>query len=289
MPALYSKIAVMPYSQVDQHAHDIAYAVFRVASLVRHPKLKSELENAAIDLIARVDLFSEGAGGRGIESHTAIRRSERLRWLVQLTESVGEMKPINSAVLQREIRNFQSAIADLIGKVEIELGAKEFTALGAPKAALEAEKKNEPKAVEPAAPVRTEVKTEKTEEKVIMLMPAKTENVQKETVKKQVVTKAPEKKEKTQNTIPAPKKAVSLSTGSEMSGAIRQGAVMDAIRQMPGGCRMRDLVTMFPNVSERTLRNDLQALVKQGSVERFGSQGPYSYFRAVTHGEVFAL
>lgn len=273
----------MPYSHVDQHAHDIAFAVFRVASLVRHPKLKNELEVAAIDLVARLDAVYEGVIEGNPATHKAFRHTDRLRWLIQLTESVGEMKPINSAVLQREIKNLQSAIADLIGKSEIELGTKEFSALGVSKGFI-AGTKEEPKKVEKAALEKTEVA-----QKVIMLMPAKTETKQKEVAtKKENAPKISEKKPKIEiKPSPAQKKVPKL-TETEMTGS-RQGAVLEAIRQLPTGCRMRDLVTMFPGVSERTLRNDLQMLVKQGSVERFGSQGPYSYFRAVTHSQVFAL
>lgn len=69
----------------------------------------------------------------------------------------------------------------------------------------------------------------------------------------------------------------------------RQGAILQVVRSLPNGCRMRDLANMFPAVSERTLRNDLQTLVNQRTIERFGSQGPFSYFRAVTKHEVLSL
>lgn len=62
--------------------------------------------------------------------------------------------------------------------------------------------------------------------------------------------------------------------------ATRQSAILDYIRALPNGCRMKDLVQRFPDSSERTIRNDLQALVSAGSLERFGAlQGPFSYYR----------
>ncbi len=61
----------------------------------------------------------------------------------------------------------------------------------------------------------------------------------------------------------------------------RQSAILQFVRGLPNGCRMKDLIEKFPNVSERTLRNDLQTLVYCGSIERFGAvQGPFSYYRA---------
>ncbi len=69
----------------------------------------------------------------------------------------------------------------------------------------------------------------------------------------------------------------------------RQSAIIEFIRQLPDGCRMRDLAARFPDVSERTLRNDLQNLTAEGLIERAGSQGPFSSFRAVTKKEIIAL
>ncbi len=69
----------------------------------------------------------------------------------------------------------------------------------------------------------------------------------------------------------------------------RQSAILEFIRQLPNGCRMRDLTARFPDVSERTLRNDLQNLMAEALIERIGSQGPFSSFRAVTKQEIIAL
>ncbi len=70
--------------------------------------------------------------------------------------------------------------------------------------------------------------------------------------------------------------------------AIRQSAILEFIRQLPSGCRMKDLATRFPEVSERTLRNDLQTLSAEGFLERIG-KGPFGSFRAVTKQEIIAL
>ncbi|MEK7195737.1 MAG: hypothetical protein AAB659_00620 [Patescibacteria group bacterium] len=70
--------------------------------------------------------------------------------------------------------------------------------------------------------------------------------------------------------------------------AIRQSAIIAFIRGLPNGCRMRDLLTKFPEVSERTLRNDLQDLNAGGLVERLG-KGASSSFRGVTKHEIIAL
>ena len=60
---------------------------------------------------------------------------------------------------------------------------------------------------------------------------------------------------------------------------IRQSAILDRIRQS-GNCRMTDLRHVFPDVSERTLRYDLEQLVNNGLIERVGNSGPATSYRA---------
>lgn len=186
-----------------QRAHDIAFAVFRVAALIKHPKLKSELESAAVLLVSK-------------NNSQAV---DKLGNLVRLAEVVGEIKPINSEVLQRELKGFNLAIAELIGNAE-EINLEETFP-------------------------NKDVKENKVE-------------------------------------------GVSINKENKQFGN-RQSAILEFIRQLPNGCRMRDLVIKFPQVSERTLRNDLQSLTDQSLIERVGSQGPFSFFRAVTKKELIAL
>ncbi|MDP2696252.1 MAG: DeoR family transcriptional regulator [bacterium] len=65
--------------------------------------------------------------------------------------------------------------------------------------------------------------------------------------------------------------------GNGISATIRQSAIIDVIRQS-GNMAMRDLVVAFPEVSERTLRYDLQKLCDQNEIERVGNGGPASYY-----------
>lgn len=67
------------------------------------------------------------------------------------------------------------------------------------------------------------------------------------------------------------------SNGNGISATIRQSAIIEKIRQS-GNTAMKDIVAAFPDVSERTLRYDLQRLCNQGVVERVGNGGPASYY-----------
>ncbi len=68
---------------------------------------------------------------------------------------------------------------------------------------------------------------------------------------------------------------------ASMKAAMRQSAILDKIRQSEN-CRLRDLEGSFPGISERTLRYDLQKLTEQGLLERLGSGGPGTFYRAKT-------
>lgn len=64
----------------------------------------------------------------------------------------------------------------------------------------------------------------------------------------------------------------------EISAEMRQSAILERMRQI-GNCRLRDLQELLSDVSERTIRYDLQNLINRGFVERVGSGGPATYYR----------
>jgi len=71
--------------------------------------------------------------------------------------------------------------------------------------------------------------------------------------------------------------------GNGMAGTIRQSAILEKIRQTGNKqIQLKDLLSEFPEVSERTMRYDLQKLCSQGLVERVGSGGPGSYYSLKT-------
>ena len=66
---------------------------------------------------------------------------------------------------------------------------------------------------------------------------------------------------------------------SAINAAMRQSSIINRIRQgNEKGCRLKDLIIEFSDVSERTLRYDLQRLCEQGIIERVGNGGPASHY-----------
>jgi hypothetical protein len=66
---------------------------------------------------------------------------------------------------------------------------------------------------------------------------------------------------------------------SSNDSAIRQSTILSRIRQS-GNCRLKDIQDVLPNISERTIRYDLQTLVEQNLVQRIGNAGPLVFYRA---------
>jgi hypothetical protein len=78
---------------------------------------------------------------------------------------------------------------------------------------------------------------------------------------------------------PAPMRMEQMQRPSSNDSAIRQSAILARIRQS-GNCRLKDIQDVLPNISERTIRYDLQTLVEQNLVQRIGNAGPLVFYRA---------
>ena len=187
-----------------KQAHDIGFATFRVASLIRHKELRKEIESAAISLVR--------------EPNT--ENIDSLVGLIRLSISVREVGEVNGDTLKRELGVLRDAISSEFAGLPDEVKAVDLGGI----------------------------------------------------FKRQDIERSPKKK----------KASPSVVGASSSYPQERRSAVYQFIRQLPDGCRMRDLTVQFPNVSERTLRGDVQKLVDGGSIERVGSKsGPFSYLRAV--------
>ncbi len=65
--------------------------------------------------------------------------------------------------------------------------------------------------------------------------------------------------------------------GNPAKSPIRQSAIMDRLQET-GTCRFGELQELLPEISERTLRYDLQSLIDKGMLERIGS-GKHSFYQ----------
>ena len=70
----------------------------------------------------------------------------------------------------------------------------------------------------------------------------------------------------------------SIDDKAPIKAAIRQSAILERIRQF-GNCRLKDMQEFLPDVSDRTLRYDLQTLTEQGLIEKVGTAGLSSHYQ----------
>ena len=61
---------------------------------------------------------------------------------------------------------------------------------------------------------------------------------------------------------------------------IRREMVFEKVKK-EGICFLRDLMTAFPDYSERTLRYDLENLIEEGKIEKIGNSGPGTFYRSL--------
>lgn len=190
----------MDQSQISGLAHELSFATFRVAAIVRYPYLQKEMERAAVDLVAYID-------------EEAMSRLERL---VNLGFAIGEIAQVNADVLLREISNLRELVGAEIFENEGEVDISGmFTRKENP---LPFNKEEEPE--------------------------------------------------------------IERKPSGNQEPTERQAEIVEFIRQFPEGCRMADLARNFDDVSKRTLRNDVSALVDKNLLERVGGKGPSGSIRA---------
>ncbi|MBI2033592.1 MAG: DeoR family transcriptional regulator [Candidatus Liptonbacteria bacterium] len=70
----------------------------------------------------------------------------------------------------------------------------------------------------------------------------------------------------------------SIDDKASIRAAIRQSAILERIRQF-GNCRLKDIQEFLPDVSDRTVRYDLQTLIEQGLIEKVGTAGLSSHYQ----------
>ena len=80
--------------------------------------------------------------------------------------------------------------------------------------------------------------------------------------------------------IPAmPESELSNEIGTLIKAGDRQMVILEKIRRS-GNCRTKDLEDLFPEASERTIRNDLQSLAEQNLIEKVGTGGPAVFYKS---------
>ena len=226
-------------SPISQKSHDISYATFRVATLVRNKKLRAELEIAAIDLVSKYEEAFDKESLLYIPNVV-----DKLERLIMFAESIGEIKAINASVLKRELNNLQTAI---------DFHANTF--------------KGNPNG---------------NQDLYISSMFSANGNTMEE-------NKFHQQAKRSNN--PNASGSFNISNVSNISNdsnvsknsneiSVRQMAILRLIKETEF-CRLRNITEAMPNISERTVRNEIQSLIDKNLVRRMGGGGPHSYFEVL--------
>ncbi len=279
---------------IKNRSFEIAWAVFRCASLVKQEKLKKELEDAAIELLSHHSHFSSRENIlRRHKKHSLIRGEscwavEKLTSFIKLSEAIGEIKIINARVLYRELDNISQVIQkiseELSQNPEEEILIENIFSTHLPKSDLTV----------------SEVKASK--------MPISEQSRQGGIYGARVVKEFGNGSAKltTSNSAKLTTSSLAKLTTSNLasysqdnsakaSSAITkpddlikenqenpsldswQDLIFRKIREF-GKTSTKEIAGFFPEISERTVRFYLQRLSEIGLIERIGTSGPGSYY-----------
>lgn len=233
-------------------AREIAYALFRVSFYVKRQDLRNRLDALAIELL-------EVSAKVGIDQNAeninhALATISALDGLVRLSHSIYEVEPVNATILVRELDNLNSAIRQF-GNLPFGEQLPNLDSLFSSSKNLVTE--NEQSALSDMQRQISIQNIDDTNE----------------------ASSYPEKVDLNEFEGFENQDSGLKRNGNGINTAIRQAAIINRIKSGNGsGCRLKDLLAEFPDVSERTIRYDLQRLCEQGIIERIGNGGPASYY-----------
>jgi len=229
---------------VKQKAREISYALIRVCFYIKRQDLKLIIEKSSFELLDKSARLSADYTKNNLNEARAVISS--LDGLIRLGYSIYEIEPVNATILVRELDGLDSAIR--------QFGNLPFNEEALPD--IDNFFSKTPNAVQSDLK-RESVQVGKTQDSINVMDFSLDGPVEREEV---VVTSA-----------------VAINNTS-LNAAMRQSAIINKIKSTATR-KLKDLLTEFPEVSERTLRYDLQRLCGQGVIERVGNGGPASYYK----------
>lgn len=234
---------------IKQKAREISYSLIRICFYVKRTDLRVSIEGSAFELLENSARLSADNNPENLNK--ALASVSVLDSLIRLGHSIYEIEPVNATILVRELDGLNSAIRQFgnypYGNEELPNVESFFSKV--------------PATIESQPQVQVQEEMQPMSADRIKLTDFSSDT-------------------------PQPLK-ISLTEDNNGSGnsainvAIRQSAIINKIKEN-NSCRLKDLITGFPDVSERTLRYDLQRLCGQGVIERVGNGGPASYYRIMS-------
>jgi DNA-binding transcriptional ArsR family regulator len=258
----------------EKKAYEIAYALFRIAEIVKNRNIAEYLEGGAMRHLKSVILM---------DFNSAVESSRELEFYLRIGQDLNFIHPENAQAVIAELRGLNEHLAELQGRTKL----PNVLRLGF-------------SGKEPVPPVKgretlqdIKLSLDSINKQIEILSEndqlAEDDEVMVETAQKPASeAEVPEKKfglkiERQSSVVGAEEIPAEDYKLNIFNGETRQMAIYEAIRQFGkesgNGCRMRDLQESFSGVSERTIRYDLEKLMEMGLIERAGQSGPGTYYR----------
>jgi len=252
-----------------QRSFEVVWAVFRVAEHATRPKIQQGLEDKALDYLLAKDMKS----------------LDGLEEIVRFGAQIRDIGQVNANVLLREIGTLRAAMLELA-----DTQRKQLAPAKTPESAPQIEE------VFAKPPMRVSDLLEAIRKGVSEGKKEINESGNPSTGSGQgsparefgnppEADKSPAKQEiSPASAINSPARDTQslVSDKSRFEAAIGFKERNDIIMQIltkRSLCHMKDLMGALPNISERTVRYDVQRLVDKGVIERVGTGGPNSFFR----------
>ncbi len=267
----------------EKKAYEIAYALFRIAGIVRNERIAEYLESGALKHLRAIILM---------DLNLAKESGKELEFYLRIGQDLNFIHPDNAQAVISEIRALNEHIAEISGKERLpELAKFSFSGREIPSTNKEGGTLQDIKISLDNINKQIEILSEEgqvAEEVSAESFQPITEDIS----MRQSNYKEPVKEEKKfglkierQSPVVVATEAVTEEDPKVniFNGETRQMAIYELIRQFGkesgNGCRMRDLQEGFSGVSERTIRYDLEKLIEMGLIERAGQSGPSTYYR----------
>ncbi len=247
---MQSEIASNQGEFIKNRSFEIAWAVFRCANIVKQLKLKTELENASVDVVANLGI---------------VDNLEKLEQLIRLAEVVEEIGKTNAFVLFREIDNLKEAIRQWNSAIRQE--------------------KEDGSAIDT---IFAKVPTPLFDINNPSINSGQDSSAKSSAKSSAMVRQGPSVVSSGSNDSPQVVRQNEKISVMENSSAIlrqpqddedRQNRLFKKVQEL-GKTTTKELLASFPDISERTVRFYLLRLCDQGLVSRIGSTGPGSYYVA---------
>ena len=240
-----------------QKAREISYALLRVAFYVKRTEFRFRLEVLAVELLENASRVMVDSGLENVNK--ALATVSVLDGLVRLGHSIYEIEPVNATILVRELDNLNAAIR----KLGNPFGNGSPSAAGSSQdSAMKGELPNLERFFS-RVPVPVSTQPDRAG----------------------LVDSLSRAYMESGNDNPSTELRIN-GNGNGVNMAIRQSAILNKIRlgnpsagSGQVSSHLKNLIAEFPDVSERTIRYDLQRLCDQGLVERVGNGGPASFYR----------